>query len=117
QLKANGVEIILGITHCGYLRDIEIIKEVKDLDVIVGGHTNTFLYSGSGHPPENKPEGEYPTVVKRGDDSDGLVVQAYYYGKFLGFLQVTFNDKGDVMNWTGNPILLNSSVPEGKSSN
>uniref|UniRef100_A0A6B0VFR5 5'-nucleotidase n=1 Tax=Ixodes ricinus TaxID=34613 RepID=A0A6B0VFR5_IXORI len=112
ELKTKGVDIILGITHCGYLRDQEIIKGVKDLDVIVGGHTNTFLYSGSGYPPENKPEGEYPTVVKRDGNSQGLVVQAYYYGKYLGFLQVTFNNKGNVMNWTGNPILLNSSVLE-----
>uniref|UniRef100_A0A6B0VEF8 5'-nucleotidase n=1 Tax=Ixodes ricinus TaxID=34613 RepID=A0A6B0VEF8_IXORI len=111
-LKAAGVDIILGITHCGYLRDQEIMKGVEDLDVIVGGHTNTFLYSGSGYPPENKPEGEYPTVVKRDGDSRGLVVQAYCYGKYLGFLRVTFNDDGGVMNWTGNPILLNSSVLE-----
>uniref|UniRef100_A0A6B0VD40 5'-nucleotidase n=1 Tax=Ixodes ricinus TaxID=34613 RepID=A0A6B0VD40_IXORI len=111
-LKRQQVNIIVAITHCGYLRDLEIMKKVNDLDVIVGGHTNTFLYHGSGFPKENTPEGDYPTVVNRTDGSKGLVVQAYYYGKFLGFLQVAFDKNGNVLNWTGNPILLNSTVNE-----
>ncbi|XP_040062786.1 protein 5NUC-like [Ixodes scapularis] len=112
NLKKENVNIIVGITHCGYLRDIEIMKEVEDLDVIVGGHTNTFLYHGNGYPPENTPEGDYPTLVDKTDGSRGLVVQAYCYGKYLGFLQVTFDGNGNVINGTGNPILLNSSVTE-----
>lgn len=59
-------------------------------------------------------EGEYPTVVDRGDGRFGLVVQDYWFGKFLGFLQVNFSKTGDVLNWTGNPILLDSSIDEDK---
>ncbi|XP_029839027.2 5'-nucleotidase-like [Ixodes scapularis] len=113
-LKKQGVNIIVAITHCGYPRDLEIIKHVLDVDVIIGGHTNTFLYTGSNHPPENVPEGNYPTVVKRMDGTLGLVVQAYCYGKFLGFLQATFDKNGSVIAGTGNPILLNASVAEDK---
>ena len=40
------------------------------------------------------------------------VVQAFAYGKYLGYLKVDFDDKGHVTSWTGNPILLNSSVPK-----
>uniref|UniRef100_A0A6B0VCN7 5'-nucleotidase n=1 Tax=Ixodes ricinus TaxID=34613 RepID=A0A6B0VCN7_IXORI len=112
NLKKKSVNIIVGITHCGYLRDLEIMKNVNDLDVIVGGHTNTFLYHGTDHPKENTPEGDYPTFVKKDDGSTGLVVQAYCYGKYLGFLQVKFDKSGKVINGTGNPILLNSSVTE-----
>uniref|UniRef100_A0A6B0VDA0 5'-nucleotidase n=1 Tax=Ixodes ricinus TaxID=34613 RepID=A0A6B0VDA0_IXORI len=112
KLKEQSVDIIVGITHCGYLRDLEIMKNVNDLDVIVGGHTNTFLYHGTDHPKENTPEGDYPTFVNKTDGSIGLVVQAYCYGKYLGFLQVKFDKSGKVINGTGNPILLNSSVKE-----
>uniref|UniRef100_A0A6B0VES2 5'-nucleotidase n=1 Tax=Ixodes ricinus TaxID=34613 RepID=A0A6B0VES2_IXORI len=112
NLKKESVDIIVGITHCGYLRDLQIMKEVDDLDVIVGGHTNTFLYHGTGYPKENTPEGDYPTLVNKNDGSKGLVVQAYCYGKYLGFLQVEFDRNGKVINGTGNPILLNSSVTE-----
>uniref|UniRef100_A0A0K8RI82 5'-nucleotidase n=1 Tax=Ixodes ricinus TaxID=34613 RepID=A0A0K8RI82_IXORI len=112
KLKEQGANIIVAITHSGYLRDLEIITNVFDVDVIVGGHTNTFLYTGSDHPPENIPEGDYPTVVNRKDGTQGLVVQAYCYGKFLGFLQVTFDKNGSVISGKGNPILLNASVVE-----
>ena len=41
-----------------------------------------------------------------------LVVQAFAYGKYLGHLKVDFDDHGHVASWSGNPILLNSSVPK-----
>ena len=50
------------------------------------------------------------------DSDDGRkvpVVQAYAYGKYLGYLNVTFDKKGNVVEAVGNPILLDSSVPEG----
>ncbi|KAH7966401.1 hypothetical protein HPB49_015947 [Dermacentor silvarum] len=68
--------------------------------------------NGEGYPKENVPEGDYPTIVNRSDGSRGLVVQEYWFGKFLGFLQVNFDNEGQVVNWTGNPILLNSSVEQ-----
>ncbi|XP_049518022.1 snake venom 5'-nucleotidase isoform X2 [Dermacentor silvarum] len=112
KLENEGVNVIVAITHSGYPRDIEIVKQVKQLDLLVGGHTNTFLYHGEGYPKENVPEGDYPTIVNRSDGSRGLVVQEYWFGKFLGFLQVNFDNEGQVVNWTGNPILLNSSVEQ-----
>lgn len=50
------------------------------------------------------------------DSDDGRkvpVVQAYAYGKYLGYLNVTFDEKGNVVEAVGNPVLLDSSVPEG----
>ena len=46
RLKAQGVDIIIGLGHAGYRKDIQLAEEVQELDVVVGGHTNTFLYSG-----------------------------------------------------------------------
>ena len=40
------------------------------------------------------------------------VVQAYYYTKYLGNLQVSFNKMGEVTNWSGNPVLLDSTIPK-----
>lgn len=41
------------------------------------------------------------------------VVQAYAFGKYLGYLNVKFDDQGNVLSASGNPILLDSSIPEG----
>uniref|UniRef100_A0A131Z6S1 5'-nucleotidase n=1 Tax=Rhipicephalus appendiculatus TaxID=34631 RepID=A0A131Z6S1_RHIAP len=113
NLTSHGVKIIIALTHIGYPREMQIAAEVKDVDIVVGGHTNTFLYHGDGYPPENKPEGDYPTVVNKSDgNGTALVVQDFWFGKFLGFLQVLFDKEGNVKNWTGNPILINASVPE-----
>jgi len=42
-----------------------------------------------------------------------LVTQAFWAGKYLGFLNVTFNDDGDVSSWNGDPILLDNSTAQG----
>ena len=46
KLKAAGVKIIIGLSHSGYGMDKKIAAEVDGLDVIVGGHSHTFLYTG-----------------------------------------------------------------------
>ena len=44
------------------------------------------------------------------------VVQAYAFGKYLGHLKLTFDQEGNVMEAKGNPILLDSNVPEGRAA-
>lgn len=46
KLRDNGVNIIIALGHSGIEKDQEIAKEVEDIDLIVGGHSHTFLYSG-----------------------------------------------------------------------
>jgi 5'-nucleotidase len=46
-LKADGVEIIIALGHAGIDVDIDIAKKVDDVDIVIGGHTNTFLYNGA----------------------------------------------------------------------
>lgn len=55
-------------------------------------------------------------MVESEDGRQVPVVQAYAFGKYLGYLKVTFDPDGKVVSATGNPILLNSSIPQGRSS-
>ncbi|XP_037510416.1 protein 5NUC [Rhipicephalus sanguineus] len=113
KLAENGTKIIIAITHIGYPHEMEIAAQVEEVDIVVGGHTNTFLYHGQTSPGGDKIEGDYPTVVnKTSGNGQALVVQDFWFGKYLGFLQVTFDANGNVTNWTGNPILINGSVEE-----
>ncbi|XP_049515005.1 protein 5NUC-like [Dermacentor silvarum] len=114
KLVKENVSIIIAITHSGFPREIDIAQNISAIDILVGGHTNTFLYTGNDHPKENKPEGPYPYVVNRTDGSRALVVQDFCFGKFLGRLDVTFDSAGHIVSWGGNPILLNVSVDEDK---
>lgn len=112
KLKNYNVNIIIAITHSGFTREIDIVNKVSEIDVLVGGHTNTFLYTGKDHPKENKPDGPYPYVVNRTDGSKAVIVQDYWFGKFLGKLEVTFDMDGNITSYGGNPILLDANVTE-----
>lgn len=113
RLKAEeGVKIFIAVGHSGYEQDQRIAKEVNGLDVVVGGHTNTFLWHGP-RPKEVRdvPMGLYPTEVTQKSGRHVLIVQTNGYGRYLGRLRVTFNGQGEIIHWTGNPVLLNSTVP------
>uniref|UniRef100_UPI003AADE4D8 5'-nucleotidase isoform X2 n=1 Tax=Centroberyx gerrardi TaxID=166262 RepID=UPI003AADE4D8 len=111
KLLTLGVNKIVALGHSGFTMDQEIARRVRGVDVVIGGHTNTFLYTGS--PPSSEvPAGPYPFMVKSADGRDVPVVQAYAFGKYLGYLKMTFDEAGNVLKSTGNPILLDSSVPQ-----
>ena len=44
------------------------------------------------------------------------IVQAYAYGKFLGELNVVFNDVGEITYANGEPLIMDSSVSEDKAT-
>uniref|UniRef100_A0A0K8RAN6 5'-nucleotidase n=1 Tax=Ixodes ricinus TaxID=34613 RepID=A0A0K8RAN6_IXORI len=110
-LKKLEVKIFALISHVGYDVDIKIAQAVKDLHIIVGGHTNTFLYNGES-PAKDKPAGPYPTKVDREDGSFALVTQDFWFGKYLGHLKLRFYGNGTLKDWSGNPILLNYTVEQ-----
>ncbi|NXV75950.1 5NTD nucleotidase, partial [Atlantisia rogersi] len=113
KLTAMGVNKIIALGHSGFTVDKNIAQKVKGVDVVIGGHTNTFLYTGTP-PSTEQPAGPYPFMVDSDDGRKVPVVQAYAYGKYLGYLNVTFDKKGNVVEAVGNPILLDSTVPEDK---
>lgn len=111
KLKEQGVNILIAVGHAGYLKDMEIAEKVPDIDVVVGGHTNTFLWNGQA-PSIEEAQGPYPTVVKQASGRNVPVVQAYAFGKYLGNFMVSFNDEGEVVSWSGLPILMDKSIPQ-----
>ncbi|KAM9233719.1 5'-nucleotidase isoform 2-T2 [Dugong dugon] len=111
KLKTLNVNKIIALGHSGFEMDKLIAQKVRGVDVVVGGHSNTFLYTGTP-PSKEVPAGKYPFIVTSDDGRQVPVVQAYAFGKYLGYLKVEFDDKGNVITSHGNPILLNSSIPE-----
>ncbi len=100
-LTAEGVDIIIALNHVGVTGDMEIAEAVTGIDAVVGGHSHTLF--------SNTEEGAmaYPTMV-----GNVPVVQAYAYSKYVGHLELTFDDDGNVTAATGDTILLDASVAE-----
>lgn len=101
-LTDQGVNKIIVLSHSGYLVDQRVAAETTGVDVIVGGHSNTYLHS-----EDDGAVGPYPTMV-----GSTAIVQAYAYGKFLGELNVTFDEEGNLTEAIGAPILLDAAVVE-----
>lgn len=100
-LQAEGVDIIIALTHVGLAKDMEIAAAVEGLDAVVGGHSHTKM--------SNTEEGAlaYPQMV-----GDVPVVQAYAYSKYVGHLKLDFDDAGNVTAASGDTIILDASVAE-----
>ena len=72
KLKKMGVKILIALGHAGVAADKEVAEVLDDIDVVIGGHSHTFLYSGP--PPSTEvAEGPYPIVFN--DSTTRLVVQ------------------------------------------
>lgn len=79
KLKNQGVDIIIVLSHCGIDVDYNIAKTAgPDVDVIVGGHSHTFMFTGDNPPGPDKPSEKYPAVVTH---SDGHKVLQIYFWK------------------------------------
>lgn len=63
-------------------------------------------------PSNDEPEGPYPTIVDHGTRKT-LIVQDYFAGKYLGFLNITFDSNNNVESWDGLPILLDNNTLQG----
>ncbi|XP_073811844.1 protein 5NUC-like [Musca autumnalis] len=110
NLKAQGINIIIALGHSGYEKDQEIAAKCPEVDLVIGGHTNTFLYNDQ-QPDTESVDGPYPTLVNQTSGKQVPVVQAYAYTKYLGKLHVQFDKDGNLIKFDGTPILLNSEVP------
>ncbi len=107
QFTARGIHRIIVISHSGFPVDLDIATKVSGIDLIVGGGSDTLL----SNTRENA-DGPYPTWVNTPNGGRTAVVQAYAFGKFLGRLNVTFDDQGVVQSAIGEPILLDHSIHE-----
>lgn len=113
-LKEQGVDIIIVLSHCGLDVDYIIAKNAgPDIDVIVGGHSHTFMYTGES-PSDDRPQDNYPAIVRNANGHTVLIVQASAYTKYIGDLTVYFDAAGQVVSWEGSPIFLDTDIVPGR---
>ncbi len=83
--KDEGCDLIICLSHLGYyykknpdkICDLTLAKSTKDIDLIIGGHTHTFL-------PK-------PTVAQNSEGKNVLVNQVGCYGINLGRIDFYFD--------------------------
>ncbi|MBC7324695.1 MAG: 5'-nucleotidase C-terminal domain-containing protein [Moorella sp. (in: Bacteria)] len=100
-LTSKGVNKIIALSHLGWDKDLALAQQVEGIDVVVGGHSHTV-------------PGQYPTVVTDSQyHTPTLVVQAGEYGKYLGRLDVSFDNTGLVTSYGGGLLDLTARDAQG----
>ena len=104
DLKQQGINKIIALTHIGFENDVTLAQQVPDIDIIVGAHSHTPV---GNIPNANHP---YPLVEKNGTKEPVLVVTDWEWGKYLGDLSVSFDRAGKLITWAGKPHAIDASI-------
>ncbi|KAL4233121.1 5'-nucleotidase [Mactra antiquata] len=83
SLELQGINKIIALGHAGITIDKQVAA-IDGVDIVVGGHSNTFLYNGE-KPSNHDIQGPYPIVITQPGGGQGKA---------------------------GNPIILDNSVVE-----
>lgn len=91
--ESENCDIVICLSHLGYkyekfpnkVSDLNLAKSTKNIDLIIGGHTHTFM---------NK-----PVVVKNNVGNDVLINQVGCFGLYLGRIDFSFDsDNNKIFN-------------------
>lgn len=92
-------DLVICLSHLGYfykstpdyICDLNLAKSTKNIDLIIGGHTHTFL--------------KKPTVVRNLDDKNLLVNQVGCWGVNLGQIDFIFDEEKNISS-KGTSIIV-----------
>ena len=102
ELKRKGCDLVICLSHLGYkysenkISDLILAKETENVDLIIGGHTHTFL--------------DAPVTVKNKRGADVLINQVGFAGIQLGRLDFSFEKN------KGKKLVESSSIVVSKKS-
>lgn len=81
ELKKKGCDIVICLSHLGFMAtakdpvcDIELVKNTRNIDIILGGHSHTFI--------------EEPLSYKNLDGKDVYITQMGKSGIFVGRVDI-----------------------------
>lgn len=104
QLKKQGINIIILVSHIGLDADKKLAAQFPEIDLIVGGHSHSLLNNG---PTSLSADGPYPIVMNQGKT---LIVSSGMGGRFVGNLKLIFDTEGTIIGYNGNTIPMNSNI-------
>jgi len=76
QLTRKGCDLVICLTHQGVDADIKLAARSRNIHLIIGGHSHTFL--------------EEPVIQSDLDGHEVVIVQTGAYGVYAGRVDITF---------------------------
>lgn len=111
NLKAQGINKIVVLSHSGNKNDKKIAQEIPDIDIIFGAHSHELIHGIT--------EGENLFFSKTGEPV--VITQAGKDGENMGVLNVDFDEKGVIKKVQNNiintrefnrPLFVKASVED-----
>lgn len=91
------VDLLISLHHAGIFHDVDYAKEMKGVDIIVGGHSHTQMDKAQ-FVKNNNPNGIGGTLIH----------QAYYMGVYVGRIDLYLED-GKIKRYTSKLVLMDDS--------
>lgn len=100
--KKHHCDLVICLSHMGYhynfrkVSDLVLAKETSGIDLIIGGHTHTFL--------------DHPTIVKNRKGKDVLVNQVGWAGLRLGRIDFELDSKRDAIALNAHTVVVSKQT-------
>lgn len=91
--KQKKCDLIVAVTHIGYeaipgkASDMDLARQSKDIDIIIGGHSHTFV--------DPKTPDKTPYWIENAAGKPVLVTQTGKYGRNVGYIKIDLDDIKD----------------------
>lgn len=92
ELKEQGAQLIILLSHLGFPQDIQLLSEVKGIDICLSGHTHNRV--------------EAPLQI-----GTATLIQSGSHGSFIGKLEVYFEDN-QLQKIDHQLLEINEDIPE-----
>lgn len=98
SLRAAGCDLVVCLSHLGYryadgkVSDVEVAAATPGLDLILGGHTHTFM--------------EEPAVIQHENERPTVIHQVGFAGIWLGRIDIRFDRSGEILSVNSTPYLV-----------
>ncbi len=105
ELTKKGINKIVLVTHIGYDHDLDLVKKLKGVDVVIGGDSHTLMgdFSVLGLINDVK---EYPKMTTDANGDPVCIAQAWQYSYVVGDIEVSFDRNGKLTACNGHETLL-----------
>ncbi len=112
-LKTAGADVIVALTHIGFLADKDLAAATSGIHVIVGGHSHSPLIPDDQNtlPLGVTRVDTYPVVVNGTDSKPVIIVTDWEWAKWVGDMVIGFDAAGNVVE-VASPGALNPNPGE-----
>lgn len=104
NLKSQGVNKIILLSHSGYTNDVKIAQQTSGIDVIVGGHSHDLI----------KGVETGKNLFYNKDNEPVIITQCGKDGEYFGILNLEFDENGIIKSVQNNVIptnIFNRTLP------